>query len=62
MAYKKIISDEEFMAWAESLKPCRYCQANFVGPVCPCERRSLPGSASSQFTLALLNKRSRRGV
>ena len=39
MAYKKIISDKEFMAWAESLKPCRYCNQKFVGPVCPCEQR-----------------------
>jgi len=36
---KKIISDEEFMAWAESVKPCRYCNTSFVGPTCPrCEQ------------------------
>lgn len=39
MAYKKIISDEEFMEWAESLKLCRYCSGKFVGPVCPCETK-----------------------
>lgn len=39
MAYKKIISDEAFMAWATSWKPCRYCRRKFLGPVCPCERR-----------------------
>ena len=38
MAYKKIISDKEFMDWATALKPCRYCNRKFVGPVCPCER------------------------
>lgn len=38
---KKIISDAEFMAWAESLKPCRYCRALFVGPICDCERELL---------------------
>lgn len=32
------ISDEEFMKLAESRKPCKYCGASFVGPVCPCER------------------------
>lgn len=34
----KVISDEEFMKWAQSFKPCRYCDRKFVGPVCPyCE-------------------------
>lgn len=31
------MTDAEFMAWAESAKPCRYCRAVFVGPACPCE-------------------------
>lgn len=39
MAYKKVISDEAFMKWAESWKPCRYCRRNFIGPVCPCEQK-----------------------
>jgi hypothetical protein len=34
---KKIISDDAFMTWAESLKSCRYCGGKFVGPVCTCE-------------------------
>lgn len=38
MAFRKIISDEEFAKWAESLKPCRYCARKFYGPVCPCEK------------------------
>ena len=37
MAYKKVVSDEEFWKWATSFKPCRYCGEKFVGPVCPCE-------------------------
>ena len=37
MAFKKFISDEEFMEWALSLKPCKYCKKKFIGPVCPCE-------------------------
>jgi len=32
------MSDEAFMAWCESEKPCRYCRKKFFGPVCPCER------------------------
>lgn len=32
------MTDEEFMRWCESWKPCRYCGQKFVGPVCPCER------------------------
>lgn len=42
MTAKKIITDKEFVAWAESFKPCRYCGVKFVGPVCPhCEQRLL---------------------
>lgn len=42
MATRQIYSDEEFMRWAESLKPCKYCSEKFVGPVCPCERDEHP--------------------
>lgn len=38
MPAQKVVSDEEFMKWADSLKPCKYCFRKFVGPVCPCER------------------------
>lgn len=39
MAEIKIITDEDFLRWAQSLKPCRYCDVKFVGPCCPrCER------------------------
>lgn len=31
-------SDEEFLRWCQSFKPCRYCGEKFYGPVCPCER------------------------
>lgn len=36
---KKLLGDEEFARWCESLKPCRYCGKRFIGAVCPCERR-----------------------
>lgn len=66
MIYKKVVSDAEFAAWAESCKPCTYCGAKFIGPVCACEKRLLqrpiPGAIDQQFTLALSNKRPRRGV
>jgi hypothetical protein len=33
------MTDDQFAAWVESVKPCRYCDTKFVGPVCPrCER------------------------
>lgn len=38
MAIRQIYSDEEFMRWCESFKPCKRCNRMFVGPVCECER------------------------
>ena len=38
MAGSKHVGDEEFMRWCESVKPCRHCGQEFVGPVCECER------------------------
>jgi hypothetical protein len=34
-----MLTDEAFWKWATSLKPCRYCNVKFVGPVCPCEAK-----------------------
>lgn len=31
------VSDAEFMHWAQSFKPCKYCGVGFYGPVCSCE-------------------------
>lgn len=39
MYMKKIVTDKEFVEWAESMKPCRHCSRMFRGPVCPCELR-----------------------
>lgn len=33
-------SDEAFMRWCASTKPCRYCGGLFTGPVCHCEQPS----------------------
>lgn len=38
MSSRQIYSTEDFMRWADSLKPCKYCPRKFVGPVCECER------------------------
>jgi hypothetical protein len=35
----KYVTDAAFWKWATMLKPCRYCEQMFVGPVCPCERK-----------------------
>lgn len=37
---QKTMADGDFVKWAESSKPCRYCRKSFTGPVCPCERKS----------------------
>lgn len=52
--HRKIVSDEEFMAWAESFKPCKYCDRKFYGPVCECE---MPLSAGAKTYRT--NKRNR---
>lgn len=39
---KQIYTDAEFMAWAESRKPCKRCLAMFIGPVCACEWPTSP--------------------
>lgn len=36
----KLPGDDEFWKWATTLKPCRYCEQLFLGPVCPCERQT----------------------
>lgn len=30
-------TDEEFMAWCDAEKPCKYCSKSFIGPSCKCE-------------------------
>ena len=31
------MTDEEFVAWCDSWKPCKRCGKTFVGPNCTCE-------------------------
>lgn len=39
MATRPVWSNEAFLEWCQSLKPCKYCRRKFIGPICPCETK-----------------------